>query len=135
MTMTAVSQCSQCGAVVNVHWLACLVCRAAFAYQNSEPSTQVGAPHGPSPLDKIIVEPAVRPDGTSLRPVYWERLGRIIGPGQPEFFFRDSVGQVGLIVHHEGDLVSVADSMLRSHKAFTQQRPLREVELVRDWHQ
>lgn len=31
MAMTAISQCSQCGAVVNVHWLSCLVCRAVLA--------------------------------------------------------------------------------------------------------
>jgi hypothetical protein len=28
MPMTAVSRCSQCEAIVNVHWQACLVCRA-----------------------------------------------------------------------------------------------------------
>ena len=125
MIMTAVSQCSECGAVVNVHWTACLVCRAAFACRNSEPSTHVGAPHNPFPLDKVIVEPAVRSNGTSLRPVYWERQEQIIGPGQPEFFFRDSFGQVGLIIRYDGDLISVADSMLRSYTAFTKQRALK----------
>lgn len=132
MITVAVSQCSQCGAVVNVHWPTCPVCRAAFACRDSERSTPSGASHASSPLDKVIVESALRPDGTSLRPVYWERQGRIIGPGQPEFFFRDSFGQVGLIVRYEGELVSIADSMLRSHKAFNQQRPLKEVELVRE---
>ncbi len=28
MTMAAVSQCAECGAVVNMHWPSCLVCRA-----------------------------------------------------------------------------------------------------------
>ncbi|MDR4470664.1 MAG: hypothetical protein MRJ68_20575 [Nitrospira sp.] len=30
MTMTAVSQCARCAAVVNVHWPSCLVCRAVL---------------------------------------------------------------------------------------------------------
>src|SRR5690349_21530133 len=28
MPMTAVSQCAECGAVVNMHWPSCFVCRA-----------------------------------------------------------------------------------------------------------
>jgi len=81
----------------------------------------------------IVIEPAMRPDGTPLRPVYWERHGRIIGPGQPEFFFRDSAGQVGLIIRYQDDLVSVADFMLRSRKAFEEQPIAHEVEPVRSF--
>lgn len=79
----------------------------------------------------ILIELAVKPDGTPLRPVYWERQGRIIGPGQPEFFFRDSASQVGLIIRYQGDLVSIADSMLRSRRNFEQQAETREVEPIR----
>lgn len=128
-----VSRCSQCGAVVNVHWPSCLVCQAFLPYWNSELSNQTGCP-SPSTAEEVIVEPAVRPDGGLLMPVYWEHQGQIIGPGQPEFFFRDSFGQVGLILRYEGDLISVADFMLRSYKAFTEQRPLKEVELIREGH-
>ncbi len=31
MTLTAVAQCSECKAVVNIHWTACLVCRAIIS--------------------------------------------------------------------------------------------------------
>jgi len=82
-------------------------------------------------VSPIIVEPAVKPDGTALKPVYWERQGRIIGPGQPEFFFRDSAGQVGLIIRYEGELVSVADTMLRTRTAYENQRVIREIEPIR----
>lgn len=30
MTISAVSQCPQCGAVINIHWLSCLVCHVAL---------------------------------------------------------------------------------------------------------
>lgn len=82
-----------------------------------------------------MLEPAVTPDGTPLSPVYWERQGRIIGPGQPEFFFQDSTGQLGLNLRYEGDIVSVAPSILRSYKAFIEQRPIKEVKLIREEHQ
>lgn len=133
MTKGPVSRCAQCGSVVNVHWSSCLVCRAVLDYRNSELSYKAGC-RSPSTREEVIVEPAVRPDGTPVRPVYWESQGRIIGPGRPEFFFQDSTGQVGLILHYEGDLVSVAAFMLRSYKAFIEQRPLKEVELVREGH-
>lgn len=81
---------------------------------------------------EVIIKPAVRPSGTPLPPVYWERQGRIVGPGQPEFFFRDSASQIGLILRYEGELVSVSDSMLRSRKAFLEQREVKAVELIRE---
>ena len=134
MTKGPVSRCSECGAVVNVYWPFCLVCHAVLVYRQSELNNQTDALHTLSAQNKVIVEPAVKPDGAPLRPAYWERQGRIVGPGQPEFFFRDNFGQVGLIISYEGDLVSVADSVLRSEKAFIEQRPLTEVELIREGH-
>ena len=44
MTMTAVSQCPQCVAVINVHWPSCLVCRAILA-----PILKVPSPSEPIP--------------------------------------------------------------------------------------
>lgn len=88
-----------------------------------EPSQQPG---------RVVIEPAMRPDGSPLSPVYWESQGRIVGPGHPEYFFRDSAGQEGLVVRHEGALVHIAASILRPSKAFVAQRPLTEVELIRE---
>ena len=81
-----------------------------------------------------VVEPAMKPDGTPLSPVYWESQGRIVGPGQPGYIFRDRTGQEGMGIRYEGGLVEVADAMLRSHKAFLEHRPLKEVEPVREDH-
>ena len=37
MSLTAVSRCLQCHAVVNVHWPACLVCRAVLPMVPADP--------------------------------------------------------------------------------------------------
>jgi hypothetical protein len=75
-----------------------------------------------------LVEPAVRPDGSPISPVYFERQGRIVGPAQPEFFFRDSSGQIGLIVRYENAPVSIDHRMLRSRRQFETQHPLRSTQ-------
>lgn len=88
----------------------------------------------PQQPGRVVIEPAMRPDGNPLSPVYWESQGRIVGPGQPEYFFRDSAGQEGLVVRHEGALAHIAASILRPFEAFVAQRPLTEVKLVREGH-
>jgi hypothetical protein len=60
--------------------------------------------------------------------VYFERQGRIVGPAQPEFFFRDSGGQIGLIVRYENAPVSIDHKMLRSRRHFETQHPLRSTQ-------
>lgn len=54
MTITAVSQCSQCGAVINIHWVSCLVCHVAL---NSSPDLL------PAP------QPVVRNESISAQPL------------------------------------------------------------------
>jgi hypothetical protein len=76
----------------------------------------------------VLTEPAVRPDGTPISPVFFERQGRIVGPAQPEFFFRDSAGQIGLIVRYEHAPVSIDHKMLRSRRQFETQHPLRSTQ-------
>lgn len=46
MTITAVSRCSQCEAVVNIHWPSCLVCRAILPpVPGAAPPSQVTPDH------------------------------------------------------------------------------------------
>lgn len=54
MTISAVSQCSQCGAVINIHWLSCLVCHVTL---NGSPALP------PAP------QPVVRNESISAQPL------------------------------------------------------------------
>ena len=40
MSLTAVSRCLQCHAVVNVHWTACLVCKTLLSHVESQPASR-----------------------------------------------------------------------------------------------
>ena len=46
MTMTAVSQCSECKAMVNIHWPVCLVCRAPVTRHGVSAGSTATAPPG-----------------------------------------------------------------------------------------
>jgi len=128
MKSTTTSQCTACTAVVNIHWRACLVCQAVLEPHKPEPASQTQ----PLPsLTEVVREPAMKPDGSPLRPVFWEHQGRIIGPGQPEFFYQDNTGQIGLIIRYKEDIVWVADSKLRSREAFLAQQDAKETGLNR----
>lgn len=80
---------------------------------------------------EVVIEPAIRPDGRPMTPVFWERLdGRITGPAAVGFFCRLGA-TVGLIVDFEGQLLWVNADLLRSQRQFEQQRPLQVVEPVK----
>ena len=73
MSLTAVSRCLQCHAVVNVHWTACLVCRAPL------PAVQ------PDPL-AVSVEATQREQPSRIPPlkpgwlvVYRDQIGKLRG--------------------------------------------------------
>lgn len=54
MAITAVAHCSQCGAVVNVHWPACLVCQTALESRHlPDPLQDSGTCSGKSPEPPI----------------------------------------------------------------------------------
>jgi len=132
MNSTTVNRCAACAAVVNVHWLTCLVCQAALKHHDSAPTSKLQPlPSLPS-LTEVVREPAMKPDGSPLRPVFWEHHRQIIGPGQPEFFFQDSTGQIGLIIRYKEEIVWVAESMLRSRKAFLEQDAVKEMDIIRE---
>ncbi len=79
--------------------------------------------------DRVTIEPAVKPDGSPLTPVYWQRPdGSIAGPAHVEFFCQ-LFGSDGLIVALKGALFWINANLLRSRSTFeTQQRSLVEVD-------
>jgi hypothetical protein len=81
---------------------------------------------------ETVIEPAQRPDGQPLSPIYWETgTGQILGPAVPEYLARD--GQTFWIVTtFEGQIRWINADRLRSKKQFETQKPLREVELIRE---
>lgn len=83
--------------------------------------------------ERIIMEPAKKPNGSPLSPIYWETGdGRILGPAAPEFFLRDGE-EYWISVTFEGHIRFIRDDRLRSRKAFLEQREVKEVELIRSF--
>lgn len=90
------------------------------------------------PDAEVLVEPATKPDGSPLRPVYWERAdGSIQGPATPEFFAKVGAGQEDrnfwIIAAHHGEPVWIRSDKLRSKRQFETQTPVREIEPVSSW--
>lgn len=58
MTITAVSECAQCGAVVNIHWASCLVCHVELANSHDVAPASQTSPGSesisPKPLPPIL---------------------------------------------------------------------------------
>lgn len=86
------------------------------------------------PREVIVMEPAIKPDGNPLSAIYWERGdGSIVGPAQPEFFAR--IRDIFWIVTtFEGSARWINADLLRSRKAFEQQSPVREAQIIREDH-
>jgi hypothetical protein len=84
-------------------------------------------------VESVTVEPAIKPDGTPLTPVYWERGdGSISGPASVDFFYR--MGSTdGLIVTYRGEMIWINANQLRSLKAFLEQSEVREVDPAWRW--
>lgn len=57
MPMTAISTCAQCKAVINIHWTACLVCKATISTVSG-----VSAPHQHTPDLPEQIGGSVAPD-------------------------------------------------------------------------
>ncbi|MDC8450044.1 MAG: hypothetical protein LV473_17045 [Nitrospira sp.] len=83
-------------------------------------------------VEKVIVEPAVKPDGAPLSRIYWQTSdGRILGPATPEFFLQDG-DAFWISATFKGQIWFILDSRLRSKKLFETQRPLLGAELIRE---
>jgi hypothetical protein len=70
----------------------------------------------------VIIEPACRPDGSPLSPIYWERGDTTIsGPATPLLF--EQVGNDWvLVIDYRGECISINANTLRSRRQFQQQR-------------
>lgn len=143
LTLTPSVYCERCGGGYWVRPTQTMPFHCGRCVPSESRVETVLIPGGTAPLKsgeppqrpgRVVIEPAMKSDGSPLDPVYWESRGRIVGPGHPEYFFRDSAGQEGLVVRHQGALAHIAASILRPFKAFVAQRPLTEVELVREGH-
>ena len=76
---------------------------------------------------KFVCQPAA----PNARAIYWETGdGRILGPAVPEFLGRDG-STFWVSVTFEGQIRWINADRLRSHKAFLNQREVREVEVIR----
>ncbi|MDR4467079.1 MAG: hypothetical protein MRJ68_02125 [Nitrospira sp.] len=79
-----------------------------------------------------VIEPAIRPDGQPLSPVYWEAgTGEILGPATPEYFARHGHSD-WIVITFEGQPRWIHADRLRSRKAFETQRSSQIVEWVRE---
>lgn len=88
------------------------------------------------PEEPVVIEPACRPDGSPVSPVYFERGdGVIYGPARVTDFAKTRSGekeQFWVIVEFEGQAAWIISDRLRSKKQFETQKPVREVELIRE---
>ena len=74
MSLTAVSRCLQCHAVVNVHWTACLVCKAPLPMVTPDAPSVLAGDAQPLP------EPArISPIRPGWLVVYRDRMGKLRG--------------------------------------------------------
>lgn len=79
-----------------------------------------------------VIEPAQRPDGRSLSAIFWETgTGQILGPAVPEYLAKDGE-TFWIVTMFEGQIRWINADRLRSKKQFETQKPLREVELIRE---
>ncbi len=85
-----------------------------------------------------VIEPAHRPDGQPLSPIYWETgTGEILGPAQPEFLARVGNGPretYWVVALFDGLPVWINATALRSKQAFETQikpRPFERIEECR----
>jgi hypothetical protein len=85
-------------------------------------------------IGRHAIEPAATPDGSPLPAVYWERptTGVISGPANPEFFTTDEQGVLWLALLYQEQTVWIRSEALRTRTQFEQQRPLQEMEPVRE---
>jgi hypothetical protein len=74
MTVTAVSRCAQCEAVVNVYWPSCLVCRATLP-----PVPKAPTPSGLTPDHQRRAGEPLAPILPGWRVTYRDKAGQLCG--------------------------------------------------------
>lgn len=84
------------------------------------------------PDEAVVIEPAVRWDGSPLPMVYWERGDTSIsGPATPLLFEQVGTDCV-LVIDYRGEWISINANTLRSKKQFEQQRIPVMVERIKE---
>jgi hypothetical protein len=79
-----------------------------------------------------VIEPAERPDGQPMTPIYWENgTGHILGPAVPEYLAKDGE-TFWIVTMFEGQIRWINADRLRSRKAFEQQRKPAAVERIKE---
>ncbi len=81
---------------------------------------------------EVVMEAALKPDGSPLSPVFWERAGAIVGPGIPEFLAKAGE-EFWIVVQFRGQACWVNANQLRSRQQFEDQQPLKSIELMKDF--
>lgn len=88
----------------------------------------------PVDTEPVIVEPALKADGSPLTPVYWESAtGQILGPAVPEFFGAVGVGEATtfwIVTTYQGETRWIRSDLLRTKQAYDEQQPMTVIELV-----
>lgn len=74
MSTVAVGQCAQCGAVINIHWATCLVCRTSLS-----PVLEAAPPPQPTPDIYGRAEKPLTPILPGCVVAYRDRQGRLCG--------------------------------------------------------
>ena len=80
----------------------------------------------------VTIEPTVKPDGSPLSLVYWQRHDQIVGPGVPEFVLKDG-NTFWIAVAFQQQPVFVNAEQLRSRRQFEIQQRLKPTELMKDF--
>jgi hypothetical protein len=74
----------------------------------------------------VVIEPATRPDGNPISPVYWEdATGKIVGPAVPECLAHVGA-EFWMVTTFAGHTRWIRSDRLRSIKAFLEQAEVRE---------
>jgi hypothetical protein len=80
--------------------------------------------------EPVTIEPAMKPNGGPLSPIYWQTgTGEILGPAIPEFHAK-SGHQFWIVTTFKENIRSINADRLRSKKAFETQRAVHEIQLI-----
>lgn len=105
--------------------------RAILAQTKHGPPPMASAAAGENNLPLTDKKFVCQPAAPNAKAIYWETgNGRILGPAVPEFLGRDG-NTFWVSVTFDDRIWWINADRLRSHKAFLNQREVREVELIR----
>ncbi len=75
------------------------------------------------PQSDVVIEPAMKPDGSALSPIHFKDLhGKIFGPAHVEFVAKTINEQFWVVVNYEGSLRWILSDRLRANPRGDRQR-------------